>query len=463
MGSEPLSEIGFSMERAAFGGVVHPMRKRKPFPSFGYWFDTEFPTTNDYDRRSPGSALLREPPPLSTEIYTFPVPIGIFEDTHQSEFWDVGIRKFGTPLLRFRGIPTGAVTQWKLKDANSTLFRKDFNLYPLEGELRDYAVNLSPQEREAGREALQWAERIVQMSRVIQSYWSFNNELKAQVETVSSTLNDAENLIKEINFYGPGSSRGQQAIRKALQLFMGQLKIFEESKETHISRFTNLHSMELQTQEFGGSEQQLSDSRRGLLVVTEHIWITARNFRQPFLEMLQFIDDDSSKELRSEIISRLDRIDLDLEICRLNISNPMEPRFETTKADKEIMIFIQASKIDAPSSAIRNLKNNAQINYKANDINDTLFFRSLLFFFAYLPTKDSDDIPDIMAKALLHQEILKSLAEGCSPVWKPYLNDALNFATQGIAKIGSPRRKPLDDLTPSWWIWDGEILFNWSK
>jgi hypothetical protein len=59
-----ISELGLSMECTAFGGALHPMIKNKPFPSFGYWYGPHFPTTNDVDRRVPGSAVLKKTHPI---------------------------------------------------------------------------------------------------------------------------------------------------------------------------------------------------------------------------------------------------------------------------------------------------------------------------------------------------------------------------------------------------------------
>jgi hypothetical protein len=206
------------MEYGAFGGIIQPMRKRKPFPSFGYWFGMQSPITNDYARRSPGSALLLEPPVLSPHTYTFPVPIAGFEDAHQNEFWDVSVRQFGTSILRFRGMPTGAVSKWKLSDPNSTLTRAPLNLYPLEGALIGYVTTLSPEEREAGKRALQRAEQIVAISKTVRDYWLFSNELKTQIDTINQTLEIAEKLMNEIKGYGTESTQGQHAMNKAIEL-----------------------------------------------------------------------------------------------------------------------------------------------------------------------------------------------------------------------------------------------------
>jgi len=222
------------MEYGAFGGIMQPMRK----------FDMQFPTTNDYARRSPGSALLLEPPVLSPSTYTFPVPIAVFEDAHQNEFWDVSARQFGT-TIQFRGMPTGALSKWKLNDPNSTLTRAPLNLYPLEGELIGYVTTLSPEEREAGKRALQWAEQIVAISKTVRDYWLFNNELKTQIDTIIQTLETAEKLMNEIKGYGTESTHGQQAMNKAIELFEKQLDLLERARDTHVTRVNTLLKLEL--------------------------------------------------------------------------------------------------------------------------------------------------------------------------------------------------------------------------
>ncbi|PMD41138.1 hypothetical protein L207DRAFT_581587 [Hyaloscypha variabilis F] len=356
--SDPISEIGFQMEYGAFGGIIQPMRKRKPFPSFGYWFDMQLPTTNDYARRSPGSALLLEPPVLSPSTYTFPVPIAVFEDAHQNEFWNVSVRQFGTTILQFRRMPTGAVSKWKLNDPNSTA-RVPLNLYPLEGELIGYVTTLSPEEREAGKRALQRAEQIVAISKTVRDYWLFNNELKTQIDTIIQTLETAEKLMNEIKGYGTESTQGQQAMNKAIELFEKQLDLLERARDTHVTRVNTLLKLELQTQAMNQSQQQFPGPRIGLLEFNAHIRQFARKFRQRLLDM-------SATGVSPQTKLRLDYVDLHLEISRLKLCNPLDPKFGETYGGKEIAMLIQASSAVLPGDRVP-LRSYARTNYDTND------------------------------------------------------------------------------------------------
>jgi len=117
-----ISELGLSMKCTVFGGVLHPMIKNKPFPSFGYWYGPHFPTTNNFYRRVPGSAVLKKPT-LSTTILTFPVPVKVFEGFHNTEFWDAATPRSRSFRLQFSTFVHCRLEQdhtgsWKLNKAS---------------------------------------------------------------------------------------------------------------------------------------------------------------------------------------------------------------------------------------------------------------------------------------------------------------------------------------------------------
>jgi hypothetical protein len=174
------------MEHAAFGGILQPMQNKKPYPSFGYWYDSEFPTTNDVDRRCPGTAVLEEPPTLSPVIMTFPVPVGIFGDVHATQFWEVFMRNFNTPILQLRALQVGARAIWHRDDENTEASREIIEgNNSVEIDILQTFGNLTPEKREAMRSSLPMITQIVESSKILRAYWSYSNTLKAQVENIT--------------------------------------------------------------------------------------------------------------------------------------------------------------------------------------------------------------------------------------------------------------------------------------
>lgn len=95
------------MENSVFGGIVETINPhydpKKAILPLGYFFRTSWPSPSDIGKRDAKSAVLLNPTVNHVEK-NYPVPAHLFEDYHQQEFWDVGVRKFGTRILAMRSL-----------------------------------------------------------------------------------------------------------------------------------------------------------------------------------------------------------------------------------------------------------------------------------------------------------------------------------------------------------------------
>lgn len=77
----------------------------------GYWVDTTYPAISHGSCSTCPKILINPAPP--DEKVQHPVPVTFYEDIQQEEFWNVGIRMFGFPLLHYRFIREGARVKYK--------------------------------------------------------------------------------------------------------------------------------------------------------------------------------------------------------------------------------------------------------------------------------------------------------------------------------------------------------------
>lgn len=70
-------------------------------PHLGYCIDTNQPTDDQSSGKASGwRGRILKHPPLAKQIFRAPIPVTLFQDVHQEDFWEVGIRKFGLDLMK---------------------------------------------------------------------------------------------------------------------------------------------------------------------------------------------------------------------------------------------------------------------------------------------------------------------------------------------------------------------------
>lgn len=82
------------------------MTENPGYRPLGYWLETKYPSFTDVQRRSGSTQVLILPAPFDHQIF-YPIPVTFYEDLQQEGFWDVGVRRFGFPLLYYRTLKKG--------------------------------------------------------------------------------------------------------------------------------------------------------------------------------------------------------------------------------------------------------------------------------------------------------------------------------------------------------------------
>jgi hypothetical protein len=435
--NDAISEIGFRMESSALGGLLHPMIKNKRFPSFGYWCDPEFPTTNDVARRSPGSAVLQSPPdlpqypPLSSRIVSFPVPVRLFEDVHAREFWDVAVKQFSTPILQFRALPIRVVTVYKLTDSHSELSRETTDGLPLEADLQDFsrkiAMGLSPEERVAAQESYEMAQQIIESCKTIRKYWNSSNELKDQVTEINLRESAASNLINTIQNRGENWGRAAAEWRTLLET---QITHLENTAVAHRAKIDALRVLEKQIDsEYPFRREVLvkfnKDTRAFAWEIRKRLYLMALNA--------------SSKR-------RLDLTDLHLEVSRMKLCDPADAEFSNTEAGQEFSILKRAG-ADFHRARDARFLDEFRSTYNdyldSNNPNHSIFFRVMLnLFIAAVPAEPGEHLGELRVNVVEHCFILeylrdRSVIDQCPKSWKNVLDDGFDLAREALQSVDS--------------------------
>lgn len=69
--------------------------------------ETVNPSFKNIKGRFPGTKILTNPGPYDYTMQ-YPIPVTLYEDVHQTDFWEIGIRAFGFPFLSCRHVKEGA-------------------------------------------------------------------------------------------------------------------------------------------------------------------------------------------------------------------------------------------------------------------------------------------------------------------------------------------------------------------
>jgi hypothetical protein len=424
--NETISEIGFSMESRAIGGLLHPMRKNKPFPSFGYWCDPDFPTTNDIQRRFAGSAVLKIPP-LSPTITSFPVQLSVFEDVHSREFWEFAVKRFPTPILHFRQPPIKIVSNWKLTDDVTYLSRQETDRLPLMPDLDDFiynAMELSPQDREALREPYDMANKMIESCKLIKNYWKSSNELNTSIAEINLRQSAASNLKNTIRNKKEDLFRRHKALNEWIALLEEQIVHLEKAVIAHRGRIDLLPAL----------EAQIISSFPGRREVHCNFNKETRVFAREIRKRL------ARARLSQQAKQRLDKIDLHLEISRMRLYNPEDPNFGDTDAGQEISIISDAKRAEE-AREFEILRNGCKTYLKLNDPSQSLFFRAvLLSYFAMAPIEPGEDFEELRKSVEGHELVVRTLRDltdpdQCPESWKNLLIEGAEVARRALIII----------------------------
>lgn len=82
------------------------MSSKVGYLALGYWIDKGYPSFEHSKLTSPYTFALTSPGPVDRAV-RYPVPVTFYQDIQQEEFWDVGVRTFGFPLLHYRSVGEG--------------------------------------------------------------------------------------------------------------------------------------------------------------------------------------------------------------------------------------------------------------------------------------------------------------------------------------------------------------------
>lgn len=147
-----------------------------------------FPTVNDVAKRVPESAILKSPP-LTKYMHAFPVPVGLFEDTHQYQFWEVSVRMFGSQLLKLRDSNVGIRATGILKpDGDNIDIVKKVIETRADAQTRWQELLSMEGRLPSERQEAQRREDLLKIKNAMTEYWMADAVLEGRIEAFLNGL-----------------------------------------------------------------------------------------------------------------------------------------------------------------------------------------------------------------------------------------------------------------------------------
>ncbi|TVY83745.1 hypothetical protein LSUE1_G001148 [Lachnellula suecica] len=197
---EIISELGFSMENAVFGGIPEIFGETSlrygdndSAPHLGHWLTLPYPSIAYALGGGSNTPILTDPPSINYQNF-FPIKVTTIEDAHQEEFWDVAVRQFGFKALHTRSLKAGAIVHVKDQSNNSNPRRHTMSdnaaslIFPANAvtpiPTPEELLSMTPLERASSN----YARRLVQSAKYEEDY----------IEDVTKVLSEAKKIVSAI-------------------------------------------------------------------------------------------------------------------------------------------------------------------------------------------------------------------------------------------------------------------------
>ena len=194
------SFVGITKLQKLNGGLTSDLIDNKyPLVPPGAWIHTEWPSWEDLFlcSNSLQPSLINPGPYLHQHKY--PVPVSVYEDTEQEEFWSIGIRNFGYKLLHYRTLNEGTRIDYEtvgngspdkiirnkriraqpLRDYHDTFFKRMNALRQLS--------NHTPEQRSV----FAFGDAMATSTSLGNAFWTNTAEQNAQVEQVLTHMKNS--------------------------------------------------------------------------------------------------------------------------------------------------------------------------------------------------------------------------------------------------------------------------------
>lgn len=268
----------------------------------GYFYSTSYPTIRGINWCSVGTIPLTNPGPIDREI-KFPIPVTFYQDLQQEEFWAVGVRMFGFPLLHYRSVREGSRMNYQYhynfitKKYEYSIISRDVRISGIQPlhtpsdtfrskvQVLETMINMTPYQRAARN----FGQDIVKSSREEEAFW-INHA--AQDAAVRQLFTEAAR---------PGSTEEERA-----ELVVNMTRSIQVAAYHH--QF--MVSSTISTEQGGGA---LDKERRDRLLAWN------KGSRQFIFELISCCDlttdDDNIRKLEDVLVG--------LELCRMKLYSPL--------------------------------------------------------------------------------------------------------------------------------------------
>ncbi|EKD17696.1 uncharacterized protein L3040_003578 [Drepanopeziza brunnea f. sp. 'multigermtubi'] len=303
---EPLSELGFSFEKAVNLGSTMAMISvdDTQIMPLGWFFSRCWPTAPDVAMADAGAVELINPGVQLFDEF-FPIPISFYQDVQQEEFWSVGVQKFGHGLLHYRTRKEGSRVLYtidpktgKLKvghairfSAFDQTFMEATNRFISKVEMLTTALSLTPEDREAMR----FGRALLFSSQAEQMFWDNTTSQQALVKTAMDVMASAASA--------PPTDETRRMI------FNGLLQCMLDAISTHQVQIASILSLE------SVNNTRYPDRRTALKSWNRGTRVFIRNLKRA----------DATNAINAE------KALLDLELCHMVLYDPADPSMQASE------------------------------------------------------------------------------------------------------------------------------------
>jgi len=387
--------------------------------NIGYWLKITWPCIVDQGVRGPDTPILQAPNPYNYEDM-YPMPVSIFQDIQQEEFWDVGVRNYGHRLIYMKALTQGVRISYIItRDAGYNYSWTFSGSHRIKGEHlgTDHFTQVTGKINRlqsamsltgAERSALAFGQRFMNSSII---YEGFYNQSQEQTATI--------NRVMSLFSVSPLSTSTQYVLFELIGLIGA-------ATSNHELMVTATVSQE------GLDQIEFADRRRNLLV-----WNRGTRI---------FI-----KELSKHIALRLPGFSvskdiLRLEQCRLFLFSPADASMTGSPDAQEIFAIKEAFRdLNNPTIiAGPNAKNDMRMACKAlvDEPGASLFAGYVAgIIIACLKQDETENWDETVKQATVNANSLMQFSMGVPPLWKQemdiWLNVARNFAPREFLNVSS--------------------------
>jgi len=297
----------------------------------GFWLNTIWPTFDDRKAVQEDSPKLFNPGPSNFQR-KFPVPIPLFSDVQQEEFWTVGVENFGQGLFHFRSMQEGIqidmdVTPKRGFPGNGYSWvhappRRIRGNENYSSRFSDIGNRLAEIQRVAtimevanlsvdDISVLEFGKRILISSQSEQQFWNNSVEQRTRVDNIFTCMQQLA---------APTPTNQPQDNQK-IHIFQSMLNLVRQIRENHEIMVSSIPSLEeVSGSFFGARRKDLLAWNRGTRIFLSRLQTISRNIPDPQV----------SKSLEEDALA--------LEICRMRLWSPDGKLLDTIDAQELIEV-----------------------------------------------------------------------------------------------------------------------------